>query len=168
MKISSFFPTLIFIILLGSTLFADGTRRDAPVFQLRDIDNRLIDSEKLRENGPIVVNFWTTWCVPCRSEMGALQKLHAKYSPNVSFIAISIDDHKTVGRVRSYVKSRKFPFIIVIDPDKELAARFQASVVPTTVIVGGDGNILYFHTGYKPGDEDKVEAIIIEALGKTK
>ncbi len=166
MKPFAFLRLITIFLLFAPLLQSNVGLNNAPDFQLRDIDNKMIDSAKLRENGPIVINFWTTWCVPCRSEMTALKKLYEKYTPQVNFIAVSIDDHKTVSRVRSYAKSRKFPFIVITDPDKELAARFQASIVPTTVIVGSDGEILYFHTGYKTGDEEKVEAIILQALGK--
>ncbi|HDR05672.1 MAG TPA: TlpA family protein disulfide reductase [Candidatus Marinimicrobia bacterium] len=165
MKTKIFMRFLLLMGFMAGLLASDGSLGAAPDFLLRNIDNKLVDTAKLRESGPIIINFWTTWCVPCRSEMTALQKLYEKYTPQVSFIAVSMDDHKTVGKVRSYVKSRKFPFIVITDPDKELAARFQASVVPTTVMVGSDGNILYFHTSYKTGDEKKLETLILQALG---
>lgn len=154
--ISIFLVVFIIIPVLAGDKGAD--REKAPDFTLPDLKGEnYVLYENLNE-GPIVINFWATWCVPCIEEMKKMKKIHKKYSEKkVQFLAISVDDPKTVGRVKSFVKSHRYPFHILLDTNNEVMRLLQGMVPPYTLVLDKNGNIIYSHVGYRVGDEKKVE-----------
>jgi cytochrome c biogenesis protein CcmG/thiol:disulfide interchange protein DsbE len=147
---------MIFALLFAQNEYSNAKK--APDFVLKTIDG---DNYKLSENlekGPVVINFWATWCVPCIEELKHLKNLHKKFSEKgVQFLAISIDDPKTVGRVNSFVKSHKYPYIILLDTNSEVLHLYQSKVPPYTVLIDHQGQIVYSHIGYRRGDERELE-----------
>jgi len=137
----------------------------APDFVLEDLDG---ENYRLSENigkGPIVMNFWATWCVPCIEELKQMKRIYKKYAEqDVQFLAISIDDPKTVARVNSFAKSHHYPFKVLLDTNNEVITLYQSKVPPYTVIIDNDGNVTYTHVGYRMGDEKKVEQEIKKIL----
>ncbi len=142
-----------------------GKLTKAPDFVLEDLDG---ENYRLSENigkGPIVMNFWATWCVPCIEELKQMKRIYKKYAEqDVQFLAISIDDPKTVGRVNSFAKSHQYPFKVLLDTNNEVITLYQSKVPPYTVIIDNDGNVTYTHVGYRMGDEKKVEQEIKQLL----
>jgi len=130
----------------------------APDFVLPDLKGKNFRLYENLEQGPVVINFWATWCVPCIEEMKKVKKLYKKYSEKgVQFLAISVDDPKTVGRVKSFVKSHHYPFKILLDTNNEVLKLLQGTVPPYTVVLNKKGEIVYTHVGYRKGDEKKLE-----------
>jgi peroxiredoxin len=153
--------TLIVILLAGIPVLAqdeEGKLVKAPDFVLKDLEGK---NYRLSENigeGPIVINFWATWCVPCIEELKQMKRLYKKYADmGVQFLAISIDDPKTVGRVNSFVKSHKYPYIVLLDTNNEIIRLYQSTVPPYTVIINKAGDVVYTHVGYRMGDEKRVD-----------
>jgi cytochrome c biogenesis protein CcmG/thiol:disulfide interchange protein DsbE len=153
--------TVLLAMILSALLFAQDeslSGKKAPDFVLKTIEG---DNYKLSENlekGPIVINFWATWCVPCIEELKHLKNLHKKYSEKgVQLLAISIDDPKTIGRVNSFVKSHKYPYKILLDTNSEVIQLYQSKVPPYTVLIDQQGQIVYSHIGYRLGDEKELE-----------
>ena len=136
----------------------EGKLSKAPDFVLKDLEGK---NYRLSENigeGPIVISFWATWCVPCIEELKQMKRIYKKYSDmGVQFLAISIDDPKTVGRVNSFVKSHKYPYTVLLDTNNEIITLYQSKVPPYTVIIDNDGNVIYTHVGYRMGDEKMVD-----------
>jgi cytochrome c biogenesis protein CcmG, thiol:disulfide interchange protein DsbE len=152
---------LLSSLLMISFIFAqDGslTGKKAPDFVLKTTEG---DNYKLSENigtGPIVINFWATWCIPCIEELKHLKNIYKKYfEKNVQFLAIAIDDPKTVGRVNSFVKSHNYPYKILLDTNSEVINLYQSKVPPYTVLIDQAGQIIYTHVGYRMGDEKELE-----------
>ena len=136
----------------------EGKLSKAPDFVLKDLEGK---NYRLSENigeGPIVISFWATWCVPCIEELKQMKRIYKKYSDmGVQFLAISIDDPKTVGRVNSFVKSHKYPYTVLLDTNNEIITLYQSKIPPYTVIIDNDGNVVYTHVGYRMGDEKIVD-----------
>ena len=145
---------LLLLFGLFTTGFADDAENLAPDFILPDMDGQ---NYRLSENlgeGPIVINFWATWCIPCREEMKELKKIYKKYKDNgLEILAISIDDPKTVSRVKSFIKSRDYPFTVLLDTNSEVLFLYQAKSPPYTALLDSKGNIILTHSGYRKGDE---------------
>ena len=130
----------------------------APDFVLPDLKGKNFKLYENLEKGPVVINFWATWCAPCIEEMKKVKKLHKEYSQKgVQFLAISVDDPKTVGRVKSFVKSHRYPFKILLDTNSEVLKLLQGTVPPYTVVLNKKGEIVYTHVGYRKGDEKKLK-----------
>jgi peroxiredoxin len=153
----------LFVIVLISLgiLFAQEDQEEgekAPDFVLKDLKGENYRLSEKTGKGPIVINFWATWCVPCIEELKQMKKIYKKYEDkNVQFLAISVDDPKTVGRVNSFVKSRKYPYTILLDTNNEVMTLYQSKVPPYTVIINKEGQMVYTHVGYRMGDEKQLE-----------
>ncbi len=120
----------------------------------------------LLKNGPVLLDFWATWCGPCLKEMVHLQRFHEKYEGyGLTILTINQDDPKSLSKVRSTVKSKKFTFKVALDPNGKVAKRLNAQLMPTTILVDMDGVIRWMHPGYLPGDEIEIEERIRALLG---
>jgi peroxiredoxin len=139
--------------------------KKAPDFVLKELDG---SQYKLSENlgkGPIVINFWATWCIPCIEELKQLKRLYRNFAEKeVEFLAISVDDPKTVGRVQSFVRAKKYPFKILLDTNNDIMHLYQSNVPPYTVVIDQKGDIIFAHVGYRMGDEKRLEEEIKKLL----
>lgn len=139
----------------------------APAFRLRTLDGRVLDSQELLARGPVVLDFWATWCRPCERSLPALQDLHSRFSEQgVTVLAISIDGPRNWTRVRPFVSSHGLTMPVALDEDGALAKKYRIGSVPTSVVIAPDGRVVRFHSGYVPGDERALEAAVREALGQ--
>ncbi len=152
------------IVTLLSLTYASDTMEKAPNFTLKTLKGKNYTLAK-NMDGIKVVNFWATWCVPCIGEMDELKKLHSIYAEKgVEFIAISVDDNKSSGKVPAIVRSRKLPFTVLLDPEKVAYKKNHVSNVPTLMVINEKQEVVYKHTGFTPGDEEHLEEVIQKAL----
>ncbi len=155
------------MLLLLFTLTAFSQGRMAPDFVLPDLDGQNYQLSEQIGKGPVFINFWATWCIPCRSEMKKLKKIYKKYhKQGVTFLAISIDDPKTMGKVKSFVNTNRYPFKVLLDTNNDVFKLYQGTNPPLSILIDNDGQIVYTHTGYRKGDEKKVEQKIAELLNE--
>ena len=156
------FKRFILFAMIFSAMYAD-KQRD---IMLPDLSVRLLDGKQVRlsallEEGPLLVSFWATWCAPCKKEMIFLEEFHQKYNEN-SFrvLAISTDSPKSMSKVKSYIRAKKYTFLVGIDPNQEIAKKMNALLMPTTLILNKDRKVSWYHQGFIPGDEKEIEAQI--------
>jgi peroxiredoxin len=146
----------------ASPLAAVTTQAGAPDFTLPSLDGPNL---RLREQrGQVVmINFWATWCGPCRVEMPHLSRLYDKYrASGFTVFAINIDEdpHKAAGLARQL--GMRFP--VLLDSDKKVSRLYDLSTMPSTVLVDRDGRVRYVHRGYRDGYEDTYDKQIRELL----
>ena len=160
---------ILYLILLLITLpssYAD-QKRD---MMLPDLSIKLINGKQTRlssllEDGPILVNFWATWCAPCKKEMIFLEEFHKKYSDQgFRVLAISTDSPKSMSKVKSYIRAKKHTFLVGLDPNQEVAKKMNAMVMPTVILIDKDRKVLWYHQGFIPGDENEIETQILKFL----
>ncbi len=162
-----FTSLLIFLLLVSIPLCAqnDNAGRKAPNFKIEDINGNMVELEKEIGSGPVIINFWATWCIPCREE---LPKLHDIYKDlkdqGLKLFAISIDDERTSSKVEPFVKQKGFTFPVLLDPGSSVRQKYYATDVPFTLILDKAGNIAYSHQSYKKGDELKIREIVESLL----
>ena len=160
------FKRFILVATIFTAMYAD-KQRD---IMLPDLSVRLLDGKQVRlsallEEGPLLVSFWATWCAPCKKEMIFLEEFHHKYNEN-SFrvLAISTDSPKSMSKVKSYIRAKKYTFLVGIDPNQEIAKKMNALLMPTTLILNKDRKVSWYHQGFIPGDEKEIEAQIRAVL----
>ena len=110
----------------------------APALDLTDLQGQHWTAERLKGRA-VVLNFWATWCPPCKEELPSLQTLHELGGGNPLVIGINV--RETATRVRRYVESTGLGFPVVLDPQAELAKRYGVTAFPTTLLIGPDGRI---------------------------
>jgi len=160
------FKRFVLVAMIFTAMYADKQRN----IMLPDLSVRLLDGKQVRlsallEEGPLLVSFWATWCAPCKKEMIFLEEFHQKYNEN-SFrvLAISTDSPKSMSKVKSYIRAKKYTFLVGIDPNQEIAKKMNALLMPTTLILNKDRKVSWYHQGFIPGDEKEIEAQIRAVL----
>jgi len=157
-----FLILLIVIFPYFLSVFAEeGKTTTAPKFSLKTMTGENYELSQNLGNGPIIINFWATWCAPCILEMKNMKKIFEKYSPQgLQMLSISIDDNKTQAQIPGVVRSYTFPYTILLDGNKDVYKELHVTNVPQLFILDSRGKIVYNHLGYQRGDEKTVEKIV--------
>ena len=139
----------------------------APTTLAPDFTLRTLDGQKLRlgeQRGQVVlVNFWATWCGPCRQEMPHLNKLYEKYkSSGFVLLGVNVDDDTRQAAGVADKLGVKFP--VLPDADKRVSRQYDLSAMPSTVLIDRDGKVRFLHRGYQSGYEDTYDKQIRELL----
>lgn len=104
----------------------------------------------------VMINFWATWCGPCRQEMPLLDKLHKKYK-DLGFTLIGINVESDTTGMAKYLSEVPVSFPILNDGSNRVAKLYGVDGMPNTVLIDRDGKVRFVHRGYKPGYEQKYE-----------
>ncbi|RMH22828.1 MAG: TlpA family protein disulfide reductase [Gammaproteobacteria bacterium] len=143
--------TLILFCSLFNPLHSAEKAVPAPDFTLK---SRSHHNLKLSEHRGevILINFWASWCAPCRREMPHFEKLYRKYQKlGLSIWGINIDEEP--GQANDLLKQIHVSFPILYDPENDTPAQYEVEAMPSSFIIDRDGNIRYAHKGYVDGDE---------------
>ncbi|HOX92107.1 MAG TPA: TlpA disulfide reductase family protein, partial [Spirochaetales bacterium] len=125
-----------------------------------------VDTSPALGRGKIsILNFWATWCGPCRSEMPAFQILWEK-TRDLPFTIIAVDVQETVSQVKSFMEIKKFTFPAYIDTNGAASARYASRGIPSTYILDKQGTILAYMIGSYEYDKPEVIALIRELCEK--
>ncbi len=134
----------------------------APDFTLPSLDGPNLRLQEQRGR-VVMINFWATWCGPCRVEMPHLSKLYEKYrGSGFTVLAVNIDEdpHKAA----SLAKQLGMRFPVLLDTEKKVSRLYDLSTMPSTVLVDRDGRVRFVHRGYRDGYEDTYDKQIRELL----
>src|SRR5690554_4800652 len=135
-----------------------------PEFELKDIYGKVVKINDLTANGPVIISFWATWCAPCKKELEAIHEVYIDWQEetNVTLVAVSIDDEKTKARVPAYVNGKGWDYVVLLEPNGYFKRTMGVNIVPHTFLIDKEGNIVYTHNSYSPGDEDKLYQEILK------
>ena len=133
-----------------------------PPLELVDLEgkrHRLADYR----GAAVVVNFWATWCVPCRDEMPSLERLRASLEGR-PFVILAVNLAEPDSRVRKFLDAMPVRFPILMDRDAGVARAWQAKLLPATYVIAPDGAIRYRHLGELDWSKPAVRAQIVELI----
>jgi len=144
-------------------------QKTIPNISLPNFENKIVTVKSMTDHNLIVLSFWATWCLPCVKELNAIHDIYETWQAEtgVELIAVSIDDNRTISRVRPMVNSYDWEYKILFDKNQDLKRALQINNIPYTIIVN-NGEIVFEHTGYKQGDEDFLYSKIKALSSKSK
>ncbi len=153
---------LLSMCLLASTTMAEEISGPAPNFTLK---SRSGENLKLSEyRGEVVmINFWASWCGPCRQEMPLLEQLYTRYSP-LGFTILGINVEEDSKLAEKLLEEIPVNFPILFDTENDVSEKYNVVAMPSTIMVDRDGNMRYLHLGYMPGYEVDYEKQIKELI----
>ncbi len=152
---------LTIILYLFISLINSKTK--IPDFSLKTINGNEIKFSNYTGKKVIVIDFWATWCSPCKKLLKDLNKIYKKMNKDIEIFAISVDNSQAIQAVENYVKARRFKFPVLLDSEKRVNNYLNPSnVIPYTVIINKKGEIAYTHSGYIPGYRIELEKKIKE------
>ena len=107
----------------------------------------------------VMLNFWASWCGPCRQEFPLMDDLQEKYE-KLGFTILAVNVDEVQADADAFLKDFPVAFPIVYDPESQVSETYAVDAMPTTVMIDRDGNKRFLHRGYQPGFEDAYEAEI--------
>jgi len=148
--------SLALLLPLSASAVEEG--RPAPDFTLKSLAGKNLKLSEMTGN-VVLINFWASWCGPCREEMPLLNALHNKYAP-LGFSVLGVNVEENVDAARGFMKDFPVDFPVLLDNANQVSEQYKVIAMPTTVVVDRDGNIRYLHQGYKSGDEAKYREMV--------
>ncbi len=134
----------------------------APNFTLKSLDGKNLKLSEMRGD-VVLINFWASWCAPCRQEMPLLNALYNKYQP-LGFTVLGINVEENLDDARRFLKNFPVDFPILLDGNNKVSKQYNVIAMPTTVVVDRDGNMRFLHRGYRPGDEKTYQQMVKELI----
>ncbi len=151
-------PIILLFLFSLSLLTAkdkEGLKTVVPDEKIRMINGEFSDLKDYVGDGPLLIDFWTTWCPNCTRQMGYLNDIAEHFEGNgLKVLAININEPKIVSKVKPYIQTKNFSYDVAIDPENILGKYFGVDGIPTLVLVDNDGNIINRYVGYSPGKEE--------------
>lgn len=145
---------LIVWLLLTVVLFAGcgggklAPGKPAPEFELGTLDGQMLSLSQFR-GSPVLLNFWATWCGPCRREMPYLQKVYERWQ-GVGLVLLAINIGESPPDVAEFMQAGRFTFPVLMDVSGEVATRYGIEGIPTTFFIDAEGIIQEVQVGAFP------------------
>lgn len=144
-----------FVFLLIFVSIHSISQTELPNIDLTTLDGKTISSvQATTQDNVVVVSLWATWCVPCLKELDAISGLYEEWQEetDVELIAVSVDDSRTVKRVKPLINGKGWDYTILLDKNNDFKRALGAATVPLTLLIK-DNQIVYRHSGYTAGAE---------------
>ncbi|ODS24586.1 hypothetical protein AB835_03115 [Candidatus Endobugula sertula] len=170
------FATILILLINGAQSYADNHLKDIPDFSLDSQAGENVSLSALKGH-VILINFWATWCRPCRLEMPAIEKLYSKYKASgLTVLAINIEDARNLPKkmaIDHVTQTMNLSFPILYDSQKIVMNNIESHLlgknmgIPTSILIDRKGKTRYLHQGYREGDENTYQRIIESLIKET-
>jgi cytochrome c biogenesis protein CcmG/thiol:disulfide interchange protein DsbE len=157
----------VFFSLLALSAFAQNKTLSSAT--VKTLEGQSFNVQELGKSGKItVISFWATWCSPCKKELDAIKDYYEEWQSKygVELVAVSVDDARTAAKVPAMVAEKGWTYRVLIDSNKEFQQTANVGPVPHTLVLDQNGQIVFEHSGYTPGDELELEDKIKALAGK--
>jgi len=154
---------LLSLICAGCAIPTGGLEvgRKAPSFSLVDLNGRQVTLDQFKGR-VVMLDFWATWCAPCRQSMPALENLQQEFRDNLSLLAINL--RESPEEVRSYVKLKNIRSTVLLDVDGSVGKAYRSDSIPMQVLVDQKGVVRHVQIGYAPVVQQQLRAEISKLL----
>jgi len=126
----------------------DAEVHPAPDFTVIDSSANEVKLSQM-EGRPVVVNFWASWCPPCKNELPYFEKAYKKYGDDISFMMVNMTDgqQETLEKAKAHIEQNRYTFPVYFDTEYSAATAYRVESLPTTYFVDADGNIVIYARG---------------------
>jgi len=157
-KIAALVVSMLFASFAFSPVYASTLDKPAPDFTLKSLGGKNLKLSEYAGN-VVMLNFWASWCGPCRKEMPLLNDLHKKYE-SLGFVILGVNVEQELKLAKSFLKDTPVDFPILFDSSNQVSQAYEVIAMPTTIMIDRNGNVRYLHKGYKAGDERKYRKMV--------
>ena len=150
-------------LILTVGLISFGQSREIPAVDIKDINQKTFNTGDLSNDGkPIIINFWATWCSPCKRELNNILDMYEDWQDEtgVKLVAVSIDDARNLAKVAPYVNGKGWEYEVLLDPNGDFKRALNVNNVPHTFLVDNSGKIVWQHNSYSEGDEYELYELV--------
>ena len=157
----------VVLLLLGLAALpaaAVAPEQPAPDFTLKSLEGTNLRLEEFRGQ-VVLINFWASWCGPCRQEMPVLDRLHQRYA-DTGFAVLGVNVEGEEGPARELLAKVPVTFPVLIDEGQRVSELYGLEAMPSTVVVDRDGVVRFVHHGYRPGDEAGYVEMVKQLIGE--
>lgn len=144
------------LVLFVFGMFCLAAEAQLPSVTLKDISGQTVRMDTISNGGkPIIIDFFATWCKPCNRELSAISEVYEGWQveTGVKLIAISIDQAQNIHKVKPLVDQLEWPYEVLLDPNSDFRRALGGQLIPYTLVLDGNGKIIYKHQGYTDGEE---------------
>jgi peroxiredoxin len=167
MKKLSLFVSLLFafnIVLLANQVYATEEKLPAPDFTLKDISGRDVSLSSFKGK-VVLINFWGTFCVPCRKEMPSIETLYKTYKDK-GFVVLAVSEDKSISNVKEFIKEYRLTFPVILDDDKKVAKQYKVSVLPVSFLIDKKGMVSRKFFGEREWTDTESKKMVEELLSE--
>jgi peroxiredoxin len=136
---------------LSITSLVGASASMAPAFSLPSRSGDTVSLAQLKGK-VVMLNFWASWCGPCRQEMPLLEQMHKRYS-SLGFTLVGVNVDANSKDAEDWLGKTPVSFPVVFDRESKVSKLYDVNAMPSTVFIDRKGNVRYLHRGYKAGDE---------------
>ena len=144
-------------------------QQSLPDASLKTLEGKTVKITDYLEPGKVtIINFWATWCAPCKKELDVLAPKFPEWEKkyDIKFLAVTVDDSRGLPKVRPMVIEKDWPYTVLSDVNSDMMRSLNFFSIPQMYIVDGKGEIKHSITGYIPGSESDLEEKIAELTKK--
>jgi thiol-disulfide isomerase/thioredoxin len=130
----------------------------APLFAFNSLAGDNIDLSSFKGQKPVVLDFWATWCGPCKMELPKLQEFYSSHSDQVEIIAVTDEDAAALGTINTVVSQLGLTFPVIHDPSGSISAMYPTRGIPYVVFIDKNGVVIDTALGYNESIGDEIIA----------
>lgn len=157
--------TFVIFLFVSAIAVSASAQKIVPEIDVKTLEGKSVNIQEYTNNGKItVLSFWATWCSPCKKELNAISDVYEQWQEDydMQLVAVTIDNSRALRKVKPMVDGFSWDYIVLSDVNEDLKKALNFQTVPQTFLIDQEGNIVYSHSGYSPGDENELEEKIAE------